>query len=227
MDESTFFKQCKNLAGDTSDTSWTADEVAGFFQRFRPDGRRLEALFNGIPAGLEVFSRLSQVFGATATGPKDPRRSDLYFVVHNPIRTTDERLVRYGADQLANWRQMAADVNEQELVELLTPIPRVRISKGRAPEADPNNYDSLDDVQPVWHGELAALCPHARWMREAFYSIACDYQLARYLTWPWYMNSSSINEPFEPYFNLWLHGATLRCEAPDNIILFVPSIDLG
>ena len=64
-------------------------------------------------------------------------------------------------------------------------------------------------------------------MDEAFYSIACDYHLARYLTWPWYMNSSSIKEPFEPYFNLWLHGATLRCEAPDNITLFVPLIDSG
>ena len=49
-------------------------------------------------------------------------------------------------------------------------------------------------------------------MDEAFYSIACDYHLARYLAWPWYINSSSIKEPFEPYFNLWLHGATLRCE---------------
>ena len=35
MDDSTFFQQCKTLAGDsTSETSWTEDAMPGFFQRF-------------------------------------------------------------------------------------------------------------------------------------------------------------------------------------------------
>ena len=28
----------KRLAGDTSPRPWTEDDMAGFFQRFRPDG---------------------------------------------------------------------------------------------------------------------------------------------------------------------------------------------
>ena len=151
----------------------------------------------------------------------------MYFIVRKPLRTSDEHLVRCAADQLANWRKMAADFNVQELVDLLTPIPEVRLSKEPPPRVDPTDHSSLDvfiyDVQCDWHGDLAPLCPHAYWMREGFYYINCDYYLAHYITWPWYSKSSRIREPFEPYFDLWLHGAELRCQSPDNITLFMPS----
>jgi hypothetical protein len=202
--------------------------MGGFFQRFRPDGRELDGLFAGIPAGLDVLHRLRRVYAATTTPPQDQRRTDLYFIVRNPLRSSDEHLLRCAADQLANWRGMAAEFNAQELVELLTPIPKIRISKGPPPTIDPTDYNTLDvfinDVQTDWHGNLAPLCPQARWMREAFYSIGCDFYLERYITWPWYTKSSQIREPFEPYFSLWLHGATLQCPSPDNITLFVPTL---
>lgn len=227
MDESTFFQKCKALAGDTSDTSWTADEMAGFFQRFRPGGHGLERLFADIPGGLDVFGRLKRVFDATTMLPNDPRRTDLYFVVRCPNRASNKRLLGLAADQFANWRRMAAEFNAQELIELLTPIPQIRISNGPQPSVNTNDFNALDvfiyDVQTDWHGCLPPLCPQARWMREAFYTIACDYYLARYITWPWYMNSSRIREPFEPYFDLWLCGATLQCPSPDSVTLYVPS----
>ncbi len=215
------------LAGDTSDMLWTADELAGFFQRFRPDGHKLESLFADIPGGLDVLSRLRRVYTATTIPPADPRRCDLYFIIRDPRRAPDEESIRIAGNQLLNWRQIATDFHEHELVELLTPIPRIQISKGPAPNLDPKDYNTLDvfiyDVQTDWHATLKPLCPEARWMGEAFYNIGCDYYLARYITWPWYMHSSRINEAYEPYFELWLHGSEFRCPSPDNITLFVPS----
>lgn len=201
--------------------------MTGFFQRFRPDGHKLEQLFGAIPAGLEVLDRLRRVYAATNNPSKDSGRSDMYFIVRKPLRTSDGHLLRCAAEQVTNWRNMAVDFSSQELVDLLTPIPQVRLSKGQPPRVEPTDYDSLDvliyDVQSDWHGSLIPNCQHANWMREAFYYINCDYHLAHYLTWPWYMKSSRIVEPFEPYFHLWLHGAQLRCQSQDEVTLFVPS----
>jgi hypothetical protein len=227
MDESTFLQRCKALAGDPSQRPWEAENLAGFFQTFRPDGHELEPLFADIPAGPDVFNRLRRVYAATTTPPKDPTRCDLYFIVRSPRPTSDEYLLRRAADHLALCRQVAAEFNARDLVDLLTPIPQIHISKAPPPRVDPNDNNSLDvfiyDVQCDWHGGLAPLCPHAYWMREGFYYINCDYYLAWYITWPWSMNSTKIREPFEPYFDLWLHGATLQCPSPDKITLFVPS----
>jgi hypothetical protein len=227
MDESTFLQRCKALAGASSDAPWAAENMAGFFQTFRPDGHELEQLFAGVPAGLDVLSRLRRVYAATTTLPQDPTRFDLYFIVRNPLPKSDEYLLRRAAEHLANCRQIAADFKAQELVDMLTPIPQIRISMAPPPRVDPADHDTLDvfiyDVQGDWHGELVPLCPHAYWMREAFYYINCDYYLAHYITWPWYMKSSKIREPFEPYFDLWIHGAELHCPSPDKITLFVPS----
>lgn len=226
MDELAFLQRCKALAGDASDGPWTVDNMAGFFQTFRPDGHVLEHLFAELPAGLDVFSRLRRVYAATAAPPIDPTRFDLYFIVRKPTPTSDAYLLRHAAELLTNWRMIAAEFGAQELVELLTPIPKVRLSKEPPPRVDPADHDSLDvfiyDIQCDWHGRLTPLCPHANWMREGFYFISCDYYLAHYITWPWYMKSSTIKEPLGSYFELWFHGAELRCQSPDNITLFVP-----
>ncbi len=225
MDESTFLQRCKALADDPSDAPWEAENLAGFFQTFRPDGRELEPLFADIPAGPDVFNRLRRVYAATTTS-KVSAQYDLYFIVRNPRPTSDAHLLQRAADQIANWRQTAAEFNAQKLVDLLTPMPQIRISKEPPPKVDPNDYDSLDmfiyEVLCDWHGSLAPLCPHAYWMREGFYHVNCDHYLAWYITWPWYMKSSRIREPSEPYFDLWLHGAVLQCLSPDKITLFVP-----
>jgi hypothetical protein len=228
MDEAQFLKRCKDLAGDTSRKRWTRDHMAGFFQIFRPDGTRLEPLFNDIPDGLDVYQRLRQVYIATAGGSDRGQEADAYFVVRNPRPATDSELRGYALSQLSNWRQMAEAINQSELVDLLTPIPHVAVSHGIPPEPDPNDTESLDvfiyDVQTDWHAQLMPQCPHTSWMREAFYYIDCDYYLARYVTWPWYKTSSSITEPYEPHFRLWSHGAALCCESPQNITLFVTAV---
>jgi hypothetical protein len=222
---SRFFQRCKDLAGDVSAPAWTKDHMFGFFQTFRSEGHRLAPLFAEIPAGNLVYGRLQQVFSATATGVRGHAGEDAYFVVRSPEPAPPESLVKSAEDQLANWRLMAEAIGERELIDLLTPLPRVTVQHAMAPRLDPNDTESLDvfiyDVQCNWHGALPPLNPHASWMRDAFYSIACDYYLAHYITWPWYTDSSPIVEPFEAYFALWQHGATLRCHSPGDVVLFL------
>ncbi|GAA4434477.1 hypothetical protein [Bremerella cremea] len=225
MDEDAFLNRCKQLAGDTSDTRWTDDHLAGFFQNFRPHGKALEPFFQEIPVGTEVYDRLKNVYLATATGYQRGPRTDAYFIVRKPATIGNDTLIQCATQQLANWRAMAEHDNESELVDLLTPLPRIRISTDEPPEVDPNDY-SLDiyiyDVQTDWwHGHLSSVCPHARWLREAFYYLNCDYYLARYVMWPWYRDSSSIDDPYKPYFTMWLHGADLHCKSPDDVTLYV------
>lgn len=226
MHEKAFFDRCKELVGDTSDAHWSDDHLAGFFQNFRPDGRALEPFFHEIPGGTKVYDRLRDVYDATANGYQDGSRTDAYFIVRKPATADHDTLIQSATRQLDNWRRMAEQDGETELVDMLTPLPEVRISTSEPPEIDPNCCDSMDvyiyDVQTDWwHSNLSSICPHARWMREAFYYLNCDYYLARYVAWPWYRESSSIEEPYEPYFTMWLHGAELRCQSPDDVTLFV------
>ena len=228
MNEETFFSRCKELAGDASDSRWTDDHLAGFFQNFRPDGQALEPLFRDIPGGNAVYDRLKEVYVATASGYQRGTATDAYFIVRNPAIIDNHTLIQSATTQLTNWRRMAEQDQESELVDLLTPIPEIKSSTDEPPPVDPNDYDSLDvfiyDVQTDWWlGHLSPMCPHARWMREAFYYINCDYYLAQYAAWPWYRDSSSIDDPYKPYFTMWLHGAELRCQTPDDVTLFVKS----
>ena len=227
MKQATFLQRCKDLVGGTFANPWTPEHMAGFFQHFRPDGQQLKPLFDDIPAGIDVYNRLRQVYRATADGFQEARDLDTYFIIHTPQYAKHDKLTGYATAQLSNWRQIAAETNERELVELLTPIPQIRISSDEPPDPHPNDTESLDvfihDVQTDWHVELVPQCPQAFWMQEAFYYIACDDYLAQYIMWPWYMNSTPIKDPFKPYFNLWLYGAELHCESPDNITLYIPS----
>ena len=225
-EEAEFFLRCKRLLGDTSEREWKSENLSGFFQDFRPDGARLGEFFADIPLGDEVFARLQQVYQATNTQPFDPQRMDWYFIVREPVKGTDQELAALAKAQLKNWRLIAEEFEDDELLAELKPLPKVQVSHEPAPDPDPHDTESLDifiyEAQTDWHGSLTPVCQHAEWLREAFYYLACDYYLAHYVTWPWYRESSEIEDPCQPYFELWRHGAKLCCESREKVVLYVP-----
>lgn len=227
MSESEFFRCCQTLAGETSQDAWTKYDLFGFFQGFRPDGNRLGPLFASIPGGNAVFNRLREVYRATAEGSLEPDAEDAFFVVRRPVPAPAQELLASAQAMLENWRRMAGDLHDTELVDELTPIPSIGISSETPPPTDPRDTSTLDvwfyDTRSDWLRSLNPVCPHAGWMSEAFYSIACDYALAAYITWPWFRAASPLTDPFAPCFHLWKHGATLRCRFPEEIILYISS----
>lgn len=225
MKESAFFCQCKALAGETSQAPWNKDDLFGFFQRFRPQGDGLESLFVSVPEGEAVLARLRNVYSATATpGTLRPEVEDAYFIVNCPVPAPPEELEASAMTMLENWREMAIDLKDSDLVSQLTPTPTVVIDKAATPPVDPRDTSSLDvwfyDLRSDWMRSLDR-CPQANWMSEAFYSIGCDYALAAYITWPWYRAASRLADPFAPHFHLWRHGAVLRCRSRDDIVLYL------
>src|SRR3954469_944558 len=74
----------KAIAGDTSPGAWTEDDLAGFFQRFRPDGHGVSEAFEGVEGADEILPRLQEVYEATADGWQREETHDGYFVVRTP-----------------------------------------------------------------------------------------------------------------------------------------------
>ncbi|MEM8672213.1 MAG: hypothetical protein AAGG48_32160 [Planctomycetota bacterium] len=224
MVESEFFERCKRLIGDNSDRTWCREDLAGFLNDFRSRRSELSSLFADIPHGREVCQRVFNIFDAASSGDT-PGRTDLYCVVRRPKPVQATHLKDAATELLKNWCSMAEQQEEQELVDFLTPLPEIQLSYSPAPDIDPNDCNSLDvyiyDTQTDWHCYLKPVSEHSSWMREAFYYLNCDYYLARYATWPWYSDSSQLDDPYLPYFKLWSHGAELRCVSPANVTLYV------
>lgn len=213
----------KNAAGEPGGEPWCEDEVYGFFQRFRPDGDRLEEALLPLQYGREVLKRMKAIYAATNSGWSDDESSDGYFVVRNPapIEPAEaESLVRKHLEQVA---KIAEEAGAEELVELLR-APTYSIAREAAPDS-PDRHDTdltIYDTLCDWVGALETDPPQVSDLNEAFFSIACDYPLAWYAMWPWFADAAQISDPFEPYFQLWRHGVEYRFDGPSSVTIHVP-----
>jgi hypothetical protein len=207
MTEKQFLENCKRIAGDSSDKPWDEDQMAGFFQRFRPEGKGVAAALKGIPEEDEVLRRLLQIYAATANAyPKDPRAGvDLYFVVRYPPPILESEVIRLGKAYLQSILELAVRCKSDALQNALTPISTVRISQARPKEPsdlEAEVYDALGDMM----SELGVRrwVPHS--LEEALYFIACEYKIAHFVLWPVYRKIVNLNDPFLAFFEMWRHG---------------------
>ena len=190
------------------------DDLYCFFGLFQPDGKRVERVFAGVVGGDEILQRLLPVYECSEN-----------FIVRRPLPATPERLVGLTAQHLGKVRQIAIDFGEAELASLLEVSPEIKIKREailpqtrsdfNAPEA------SVYEITGDWFRELVPVQSDALLMKEAFYSIACDYKIARYLLWPLYRHSTNIEDPFAPYFELWRHGALPFFGRPGLVTVYV------
>lgn len=213
----------QNLAGESDGEPWGEDGLYGFFQRFRPDGNRLEEALLPLPNGRAVFERMKAIYAATKSGWTDGESSDGYFVVRNPLPIEPpeaEALVRKHLKQVA---KIADEAGAEELVELLR-APTFSLSREAAPDS-PDRHDTdltIYDTLCDWVGALESDPPEVADLREAFYSIACDYPLSWYAMWPWFADATQLVDPFEPSFQLWRHGVEYRFDGPSSATIYVP-----
>jgi len=182
MDLNEVLEHWKQIAGESSDEPWSEDDLYGYFQRFRPDGDRLDQALQPLPGGAAVHERLKAVFAATKSGWTDDDSTDGYFVVREPLPISPsdaESLVR---SHLRNVTEIASLSGADELVDLLR-APTFTISR-EAPPDSPDRHDTdlmIYDTLCDWAGSLESDPPEADDLREAFYSIACDYPLSWYV----------------------------------------------
>lgn len=223
-DPGAILERWKALAGDTSPGPWTPDQMAGFFQRFRPDGRGLSRAFEGVAGGDEILARLLEVYRATADGGRGGGDRDGYFVVRDPIATPASRAEDLIRRHLGRVAAMAEAVGDGELTSLLGCPLRIEVAEGEAPW--PPGEDAPESLIYEAIGEfmdsLTPLESDALLMREGLYTIACDYNLQYHCLWPLYRHASTIEEPFGPYFALWERGLGYRFTDEADVRVYVP-----
>lgn len=223
MDDRELLERWKRLCGDTSPTPWTEDDLVGFFQRFRPDGAGIEAVFDGVEAGDEIVPRLQEVYRATGEGWQHGDIVDGYFVVRNPPPLTANRAIALLREHLDNLAAISRAIGCDELTTLLD-SPVLEVVEGDAPE--PGDFDGpatlVYDATCRFMESLVPTPSAAFLMGEAFWTIACDPYLTHHLLWPLYRDATPVVEPFRPYFDLWIHGASIHFADEWTVRVFVP-----
>jgi hypothetical protein len=197
----------------------TEDQLYGYFQCFRPDGKGVDRVFAGIVGGGEIVQRLRQVYECTSdsSGP--------YFIVRRPAPADPEKLMDLTTQHYLKVREFASAIGHAEHVRELEVLPKIEIRRERIPDRARSDVfapeASVYDVTGDWFAGLERIQSEALLLHEAFYSIACDYKIAHHLMWPLYRYSTEIEEPFAPYFELWTHGALPFFEKPGLVNVYV------
>lgn len=176
-------------------------QLAGLFNDLSRTPERLHALLDDVDGGADVIARVRSL---RRTVGSDHR--DVYMVVRAPVplsREVAERTIRQ------HYRAMRALVkNLDDAPEIPTSVP---IRWGAPPERAEWN-ESLEPTLRDAQGEVlyAAGADHPLLaLKEAAYSIAASYEIARWVLWPAYAPRVTARDPFRAYVRLWRHG--VRC----------------
>ena len=119
---------------------------------------------------------------------------------------------------------MSEAVGCDELTTLLRAPLGIEAVEGETPWP-PGNDDPETLIYDVASEFVESLTPRqsaALLMSEGLYTIACDYNLQRYILWPLYKDATPIEEPFRPYFDLWRGGAGFRFIDEKAVRVYVP-----
>lgn len=217
-------RRWKAMAGDTSLEPWDLENMAGFFQCFRPDGRDLPEVFEGVVGADEILPRLLEVYQATADGWEANGVYDGYFIVRNPHPLSVSRATGLLRQHLERAAAIAEAIGCDELAVLLGSPFRLETVEGQAPWPPGDNgsetliYEAIGDF-------MRSLTPResdALLMEEGLYTLACDSNLQHHILWPLYRHDTTVEEPFQPYFDLWKHGARYRLASEHTARVYVP-----
>ena len=217
-----------------------SETLVGVFQKFRPDGKSLHKVFERVPAGDAVMQRLRKVYETTGEARRSDGMSDAFFIVRNPAKIDPGEALEVATRFFEQLHQIAIHNDIPELMSVLDPLPTIRIMEGKAPKnpkADSEKSQLLHAMQkqaPVVIDKFlgdqevdAQLLPEqvfAKFLGPAFYFVACDSFLRDYLLWPLVAERSVLDDPFEPYFWLWQHGAKFRIFNNNQIDFYFPRV---
>jgi len=184
--------------------------LIGFFQHFRPCGEGVEDVFEDVVLGDEISARIKTIYEATAEG-YDPR--DMYFEVKSPPAMAETEIKALVGSHVRNLLAIAKIEHNETVSSALDPLPKIELFN-MDEVAEEGDCESVESVIAEMCGDyllgLSSVDSQALLLEEAFYSVASNYNLVCYLLWPLYRHAASINEPFEPIFELWRHGIRLQ-----------------
>lgn len=221
MSDTDFLARWARIAGLPAGAHWTKDNLAGFFQVFRPSGAGLTEAFEGVKRAEEILPRLLDVYRATESGWEP---TDVYFRVRKPQGLQRDRARELVGTHLSQMVAIGRQVNNGDLLRLLEPLPRIEIVQGDTlPLPDCAEPEILiHEVRTDFMASLVPVSSPALLLDEALYHLANDCFLRDHILWPLYRHSTTIVEPFAEYFELWKHGSGIRIQGGGVARVFVP-----
>jgi len=221
-------ERCRAASGIETDSEVDPTAMIGFFQRFRPDGRGLEGLYEGLAHGDQYHERLDHLFEAAGDDRRPTGGRDAYFVVRQPPPMSPEAAEFNATRWMEGLQKISARSGNAELSKQLETRPRIRILEGsppKQPKADQESFPLLKAIKvhaASMTDGLASGCQVVSLLREAYYFTACDSMVRDYLLWPAYEEALGEADPMAGYFELWRHGIKLRVFHDDMIDLYLP-----
>jgi len=211
------------FAGNSVGSPWReADDLAYLFQCFRPDGDGLDEFCSDLACSDEMLHRLQEIFRITKDGYRTETALDVYFVVHKPVASSDEELTTLTAIYLDSLVKIARTSEYAELATYFQTPPTLSVKRGTF-QAGPDNNDIQLDVYDMlndYSRRFPIPNPNIQILREALYTMACDYNLAHFVVWPEAVVHDH-EDPYSKYFELWKRGAQVSFQELDGVIVYV------
>lgn len=228
-------QKCHEYAMLGTEAELDADSLIGFFQAFRPDGRALDGLFDGLPVADQLHRRLDSLFEAAGDDRRPTGGRDAYFVVRSPSPLDPKKAETLTTAWLSELRSLAKTLGQVSLLNTLDPLPTIRVLEGIPPKHPKDDMEKSDLLKSIMYDGANLLDSvesdgsYASVMRKAYYFVACDTMLRDYLMWPLYeklisekAQDSIVSDPFKPYFDLWRHGVKYRIFGEKQVDVYLP-----
>jgi hypothetical protein len=207
--------RCREYAGASG--RWKKEDLAGFFQRFRPDGKGLSDIYSGLEHGQELSKRLIAVMkvdgttkGSTLSANKlidvDPRRAQAL------VKRFCKNMQRLARER--DHEEMAARFAVSRFIVCAGRRKRFA-SNDRTREAIEMACDLAFDI--VYESPATAFV-----LGEAVYTLVGFTPLAFYLQWPICADQVRSVDPFKPWFELWRRGVEWRFISANEVEIFTP-----
>lgn len=215
------------FGGAPSDASIDADSLIGFFQAFRPDGMAIRGLYEELDVGDALEARLDQLYNASGDDRRPQGGKDAYFVIRHPPPIDPDAARDLTVAWLQGIGHLAVSSGDETLTAALDPMPSIRVLEG-VPPKHPKDRSEKSRLLLALQEDASRLVeridggPYAATLRPAYYFTACDTMLRDYLMWPLYATAAGMEDPLEPYFELWRHGVKYRIFGETQIDIYLP-----
>ncbi|AWB43749.1 hypothetical protein DCC85_05620 [Paenibacillus sp. CAA11] len=186
-----------------------ADHLYGYFQSFMPSGKGVERVFEPLERGTEYLERILPIYGMLDLQDFKGNTVPGYFN-GSKKEASQEVLLHYGEQLLAKLLALFTEHGEREYAgEAIAALKEVKdiviVGEGRLDALYEEHDETIDESLYELIYDHTDDDEAIQILKEAYYSIACDYWVSYYLQWPRYQGVRG-QDPLAPYFELYRLG---------------------
>lgn len=195
---------------------WTEDNTIYLFQGFMHDnGGSVHKVFDPLPDSKKYLTRINQLYKISAERTKRLLESGAipgYFHSEGPKKALSAKekreITAIGETYIKNLKALAKSTKYKPLQTLMATVDAVVVLGSRNKfntvtknKKDPHlAYYRISDAM-----DRLTKDPFIRVLGEAYYSIANDYLLGYYFSWPQFQKQCKT-DVFKPVFDMWARG---------------------